>query len=396
MSSRAHFNTRLMQVKPPVTTQKSQPIAPPIVQTSSFSFETMNEMEPIYEGQGSGYTYSRGGNPTLHMLENLVADLEGTERGLSFGSGMGAIHAVVAGLCQAGDEILAPDSLYGGTAVLLGQVMPKLGVTTRFLPWHDLEAWENAITPKTRILWSESLGNPKLEVPQLLELSQLAEKAGAKLVVDSSFATPYLFRPIEHGADYVVHSLTKYLGGHGDLLGGMVVGSEADINALFMTATELGACISPFVAWLVLRGMRTLSLRMDRHTQNANAIAQFLSQCPEVTRVHHPSLPEHPDHERAKGLFPRGFGGMLSFEVDTTKIHTEKMIDHLSLFSRAASLGDFHSLVMQPTRSSHRGMTRDQLSQAAIHPALVRLSVGLEDVQDLIGDLKKAFVAAKR
>lgn len=384
------FATRALHHAPPKTTVPSQPMAPPIVQSSSFHFESMEAMDPIFAGEGSGYIYSRASNPTVAELEQAVAELEGCDAGIAFGSGMGAIHGVVAALCSKGDQIIAPQAVYGGTFGLLRHIMPRFGVETRFVDNRDLAAYKAALTPNTKIIWAETIGNPGMEVVDLEALAELAHEAGAKLVVDSSFTTPALYRPLEHGADLVVHSLTKYLGGHGDLIAGLVVGPAETIDPMRFDLMEIGATCAPFVAWLVLRGLKTLALRMERHSKNALKIAQFLQSHYKVRGVNYPGLYNHPDHARAARLMPEGMSGMLSFKLNGGEPAALKLAAQLELFLCAGSLGETHSLVVLPSRTSHRALSEAEQRAAGVD-GLVRLSCGIEDVDDLIDDLDQAL-----
>lgn len=385
------FSTRAIHAHPPRTRIESAPVAPTLVQTSSFAIPDMDAMDTILDGDEPGYVYSRLGNPTVAMLETTVADLEGGAQGLAFGSGMAAIHAVATGLVQAGDHVIAPASVYGGTYALLAQILPRFGVETSFVDNRDLDAWRAAVRPSTRMIWAETLSNPTLMVADLPAIAEIAKAAGASLVVDATFTTPYLSRPLAQGADVVVHSASKYLGGHGDLLGGIAVAGADHMSRIRPSAIETGGAMAPFVAWLILRGLKTLSLRMDRHGASALAVAEALEAMPEVLRVNYPGLTGHPDHARAKATLPKGQGGVLSFEVDGGLEAARAAMDKMQLFLRAGSLGDAHSLCLLPATTSHRKLGPEGRAKAGISDGLIRLSIGLEEPEDLIADLRQAL-----
>jgi len=366
-------------------------VAPPLVQTSSFAVGSMEDMDRLFEPGESGYVYSRLANPTVAALEAAVADLEGAEQGMAFTSGMAAVHAAATGLLSAGDHVVAPASVYGGSYALFAQILPRFGIETTFVQNRDLDAWQAALRDTTRVLWAETLSNPTLEVVDLRALAELAHKNNARLVVDSTFATPYLNRPLELGADVVVHSASKYLGGHGDLLGGLILSDASAMNEIRPHAVEVGGGMAPFVAWLVLRGLKTLSLRMQRHCSSALQIARALQDHDQVTRVFYPGLAGHPDHARAAAVLEHGFGGMVSIEVQGGLPQAKSVMDKLQIFLRAGSLGDAHSLALLPALTSHRKLGPEALAKAGISDGLIRLSVGLEDPEDLIEDLREAL-----
>lgn len=344
----------------------------------------------LLEG-ASGHVYSRLSNPTVATLEAAVADLEGAEAGLAFTSGMAAIHAALTGLLSAGDHVVAPRSVYGGTWVLLSEVLARFGVETTFVDNRDLDAWRAALRPNTRVVWAETIANPTLEVADLATLAALAHAGGALLVVDATFTTPYLCQPLALGADVAVHSASKYLGGHGDLLGGLILTSDALMRRIRPSAVEVGGVMAPFVAWLILRGLKTLGLRMERHTASALQVARALAEHPRVRRVLYPGLPGHPDHALAQRVLRRGFGGMVSIEVDGDLVAAKAVMNRLQLFLRAGSLGDAHSLALLPAATSHRKLSPPARAAAGISDGLIRLSVGLEDAEDLVQDLLQAL-----
>lgn len=385
------FSTRSIHLHPPAPAVASAPVAPPLYQTSSFAVEDMEDMDRMLLEGASGHVYSRLSNPTVATLEAAVAELEGAEAGLAFTSGMAAIHAALCGLLSAGDHVVAPRSVYGGTWVLLTEVLARFGVETTFVDNRDLDAWRAALRPNTRVVWAETIANPTLEVADLAALAALAHEGGALLVVDATFTTPYLCQPLALGADVAVHSASKYLGGHGDLLGGLILTSDALMRRIRPSAVEVGGIMAPFVAWLILRGLKTLGLRMERHTASALQVARALAEHPRVRRVLYPGLPGHPDHALAQRVLRRGFGGMVSIEVDGDLVAAKAVMNRLQLFLRAGSLGDAHSLALLPAATSHRKLSPAARAAAGISDGLIRLSVGLEDAEDLVQDLLQAL-----
>ncbi len=360
----------------------STPLAIPIYHTASFSFERAEEIGPAINSPDDSYSYSRLSNPTVAALENLLADLEGTGAGLAFASGMAAIHCALIHLLSQGDHVVAPAALYGGSFQVLRHILPRFGVETTFVDHHDLSAWRRALRPNTKIVYAETIGNPTLFVPDLAAIAEIAHGGGAKLLVDSTFATPYLCRPLELGADLVMHSASKFLGGHGDLVAGMLAGPKPTIDALRRTAIETGGIMAPFVAWLILRGLSTLSIRMDRHSSSALQIARWLEAHPRVRRVDYPGLPSHPNHAVARRQLGERFGGVLAFELPDRQTGA-RFVDRLRLIKRAASLGDVHSLIIQPSTTTHRQLSAPELREAHISEGFIRLAVGLEDPDDL-------------
>lgn len=385
------FATRSIHIPTTETQVPSVPVAPPLVQSTSFAMPSMHDMDRILDAGESGFLYSRLANPTVQSLEVALADLEGAEAAMAFGSGMAAIHAAATGLLSAGDHVIAPSSVYGGTYALFAQILPRFGIETSFVDNQDLEAWRAAIRPTTKVLWAETLANPTLEVADIPGLADVARAAKAHLVVDSTFTTPYLSQPLTQGADVVVHSASKYMGGHGDLLGGVVLTDAALMNEIRPHAIEVGGGMAPFVAWLVLRGLKTLSLRMDRHCASAMLVANDLTQVESVTRVLYPGLESHADHRRAQECLHHGYGGIVSFEMKGGLQDAIAAMDRLKIFLRAGSLGDAHSLALLPAATSHRKLTPKARAEAGIPDGLIRLSIGLEDPQDLISDLRSAL-----
>ena len=340
-------------------------------------------------GQHKGYEYSRTGNPTRTALETCLAALEGGERGLAFASGLAATNAVLAQL-KPGDEVAAAADLYGGTFRILERVFKPWGLVSRYTddPSHD--GFRKIITPKTKLVWIETPTNPLLQIVDIAAIGELAHKAGALYAVDNTFASPYLQQPIKLGADLVVHSTTKYLGGHSDVVGGAVVGSKELLTPIAFYQNAAGGVPGPFDSWLVLRGIKTLAVRMDRHCTNAKVLADWLVKHPAVARVYFPGLPSHPGHALAKKQM-RDFGGMISVSIKGGKEAALKFITRTKLFSLAESLGGVESLVGHPATMTHASIPVDIRLARGIDDGLVRLSVGIEDVGDLQADLENAF-----
>jgi methionine-gamma-lyase len=359
---------------------------PPLFQTSNFVYPTAAAADSA--AAGGAYLYSRHGNPTTDALALAVANLEETDAGLTFASGMAAVAAAVFGTATGG-EVLASEGLYGGSFQLLAELGPRHGVRTRFVPAWDLDAVARAIGPDTRVLLVETISNPLLRVADLDALGALARRHELTLLVDSTFSSPALCRPIAHGATLVIHSVSKYIGGHGDLVGGVAVGSRAVVEKLRPYLVLLGGNMDPFSAWLALRGLRTLAIRMERASATAARLADFLARQPGVKRVHYPGRADHPDRLIADRLL-EGPGAMISFEVadETAARH---IYDRFQYFVRAASLGEVSSLVTHPASFSHKGVPPDERLRQGIVDGLLRLSVGIEDAEDLEADLAQAL-----
>jgi cystathionine beta-lyase/cystathionine gamma-synthase len=337
---------------------------------------------------GQAYLYARHGNPTTEALERAVADLEGAEAGLSFASGMAAIASVL--LASATDgEVVASEGMYGGTTELLRDVGPRQGLTPRLVPAWDTEAVRAALSPRTRAILVETITNPLLRVADLPALGALARAHGVPLIVDSTFASPVLCRPLEHGATVVVHSVSKYIGGHGDLIGGVAVGAAAALAPVRRHRTLVGGTMDPFCAWLTLRGLRTLPVRIERACASAARLAEALAQLPAVRRVHYPGRRDHPDHERAGRLLAAP-GAMVSFEVADGDA-ARRVYDRVQVVARAASLGEVSSLLTHPASFSHKGLPAEERARLGLADGLLRLSVGLEDPADLEHDLRQAM-----
>jgi len=384
------FSTRAIhgQALPPVD-QEAPSV--PIFQTSTFRFDTSDDFAETINFRRPGYTYTRGyGNPTLLAFERVMAELEGTESALSFASGMAAIHTVATTLAERGDPVVTSSELYGGTYSLFRHVLPRYGIDVRFVDARDIEAVRSAL-PGSAFLYVETIANPNVGVSDLQALGALAAEAGVPSVVDNTFASPYLCNPAAFGFDYVLHSATKYIGGHNDLIGGVVCTSEERLGGLRSTVIETGGTMAPLEAWLSMRGLSTLELRMERHCASALTLATWLEGQPKVERVHYPGLASHPQHELAARILPRGFGGMAAFEVVGGVDAGQRFCDSLELVWMAASLGGIHTLVCHPASTTHRQLDAAARRAAGIADGLIRLSVGLEAVDDLIEDMERAL-----
>jgi O-acetylhomoserine (thiol)-lyase len=403
--------------------------AVPIYQTTSYVFDDTDQAASLFNLERPGYIYSRISNPTVAVLEERLAALEGGVGCVCTASGMAAMHMAIATLLGAGDHIVASASLYGGTVNLLSHTLPRFGITTTFVKPRDLDGFRAALRPNTRLVIGETIGNPGLEVLDIPSIAAIAHQAGIPLLIDSTFATPYLCRPLELGADLVMHSLTKWIGGHGIAIGGgLIDGGRFDWEASgnYPTLTQpvagyqgivfieqfgpaafvmrarteglrqFGACLSPMNAFHLLQGIETLSLRVDRHMANTIAVLDFLQRSAAVAWVLHPSLASHPDHELALRLLPRGAGSMISFGIKGGRAAGAKFIEALRLASHLANVGDAKTLVIHPASTTHQQMSADQLSAAGIGEDMVRLSVGIESVEDIVSDLGQALHVAMK
>ena len=403
--------------------------AVPIYYSTSFMFDDTDHAAGLFNLEVPGHIYSRISNPTTAVLEERIAALEGGVGAVCTASGMAAFHLGIATLMGTGSHIVAGRNLYGGTANILAQTLPRFGITTTFVDPRDPAAFEAAITEDTRLVYGETLGNPGIEVMDIEAIADVAHRNGLPLMVDSTFATPYLIKPIEHGADIVMHSITKFMGGHGVALGGVLVdGGHFDWEASgkFPTMTEpydgyhglsfseefgpaafitraraeglrdFGATISPMNSFQILQGIETLPLRMDKHVSNARAVIDMLTQNEAVSWVSHPTSPDHLDHELAKRLYPRGAGAILSFGINGGREAGRKFIEAVQLASHLANVGDARTLVIHPASTTHQQMSTAALEAAGVGEDLVRLSVGLEDPSDIIADLTRALRASQR
>lgn len=400
--------------------------AVPIYATASYVFHDSAHAAARFGLADSGNIYGRLTNSTQDVLEKRIAALEGGVAGLALASGAAAITYTIQALAQNGGHIVAQKTIYGGSYNLLAHTLPAYGITTSFVNIHDLAEVEAAIKPNTRAIYIETLGNPNSDIPDIDAVAELAHKHGLPLVVDNTFGTPYLIRPIEHGADIVVHSATKFIGGHGTTLGGIIVDSgkfdwkasgkypaisqpnpsyhgvsftEAVGAAAFVTyirailLRDTGATISPFAAFLLLQGVETLSLRLERHAENTKKVIEFLKKHPQVEKVNHPSLAQHPDHALYEKYFPNGGGSIFTFEIKGGVKEAHRFIDSLKIFSLLANVADSKSLVIHPATTTHSQLTQEELAQQNIKPNTVRLSIGTEHINDILADLQQAFEA---
>lgn len=385
------YNTTIIhagQAPDPVTGA----LATPIYQTSTFVFDNAEQGAARFALEEEGYIYTRLGNPTQHALEVKMAALEKAEAALAVASGMTAIAASLWTLCQSGDHIVAGNALYGCTHALLSHSMPKFGIDVTFVDAANLDSIREAMRPNTKVVYIETPVNPTLAVIDIAATAKLAHEHQAQLVVDNTFMSPYCQRPLELGADIVVHSATKYINGHGDVIAGIVLGKKDFIDQVrFVGVKDItGGCISPFNAWLTLRGLKTLGVRMERHCQNAMHVAQYLHKHPKVEAVYYPGLPNHPQRALAEAQM-NGFGAMISFEVVGGIDAGRRVMNSVQLCSLAVSLGDTETLIQHPASMTHSPIAREERLRAGITDGLIRLSVGLEDPEDIINDLDQAL-----
>lgn len=398
--------------------------AVPIYQTTSYVFENTQDGEDQFGLKKPGFIYSRLANPTWDVLEKRIAALEGGTAALATATGAAAISLSLINLAGAGDEIIAAPTLYGGTIELFTDTFRHLGITVKYADPDDPQSFAALITDKTKAVYLESLGNPAINIPDFEAIAEIAHKNGIPVLVDSTFATPFLFRPFEHGADIVLHSATKFIGGHGTTLGGLIV-EKGDFDwegsgrfeelvkpdesygglsfvkdvpgASFVTRVrakylrDLGASLSPFNAWLLIQGLESLSLRIERHVSNAQKVADFLENHPKVTKVNYPSLPSSPYYKLAQKYFPKGTGSIFSFELQGGREAARRFIDAAQIFSDLANVGDSKSLLVHPASTTHQQLNDEALKAAGITSGTIRISVGLENVDDLLDDLKQAL-----
>lgn len=400
--------------------------AVPIYATTSYVFHNSAHAEARFGLADAGNIYGRLTNSTQEVFEKRIAALEGGVAALTVASGAAAITYAIQALAQSGDHIVAQKTIYGGTYNLLCHTLAQFGVDTTFVDAHNLEELESAIKNNTKAIYLETLGNPNSDIPDIDRIAEIAHKHGLPVVVDNTFGTPYLIRPIEHGADIVVHSATKFIGGHGTTLGGVIVDSgkfdwkasgkyapiaapnpsyhgisfaDAVGPAAFVTyirailLRDEGATISPFAAFLLLQGTETLSLRLERHAENTKKVIEYLVNNPKVTKVNHPSLPEHPDHALYEKYFPNGGASIFTFEIKGGKEEAFRFIDNLEIFSLLANVADVKSLVIHPASTTHSQLTDEELAEQGITQATIRLSIGTEHIDDIIADLEKGFAA---
>jgi len=360
--------------------------------TSTFTFTDLQQADDTFSFKRKAYVYTRGGNPTINLFEQRIAALEGGIDGVAFASGMAAITSVIMSFVKSGDEIIAHRNLYGSAFGALKHLMPDYGVKTKFVNMTNLEELKDAIGEKTKVLYFETPTNPSMEIIDLEAVAKIAAEAGIKVVVDNTFATPYLQRPLELGVDVVVHSATKYISGHGDAVGGVAVSKNQDYiyKLKFGYMCELGGVMSPFNAWLLLRGLKTLSLRMERHSSNAMKIANFLAENPLVERVMYPGMETHPGHEIAKRQM-KDFGGIVSFELKGDLETAKAFVENLKLLKLAVSLGDAETLVEIPALMTHRDYLEEELKKFGFLKKTIRISAGLEHPDDIIADIKQSL-----
>jgi O-acetylhomoserine (thiol)-lyase len=406
--------------------------AVPIHLTTSFVFESSDHAASLFNLERAGHVYSRISNPTNAVLEQRVAALEGGIGAITTASGQAALHLTIATLMGAGSHIVASTALYGGSHNLLHYTLNRFGIETTFVNPNDIDTWRAAVRPNTKLFFGETVGNPGLDVLDIPTISGIAHEAGVPLLVDSTLTTPYLIKPFELGADLVYHSATKFLSGHGTVIGGVVVdggsfdweksgkfpeltqsyegfhnmvfSEESTVGAFLLRARreglrDFGACLSPHSAWLILQGIETLSLRMDRHMANTEKVVQFLASHPLVSRVGHPLIESHPSHALAEKLLrfgARGAGSVFSFDIQGSRAQGKAFIEALQIFSHLANVGDCRSLVIHPASTTHFRMSDEALAGAGIGPGTIRLSIGLEDPADLMDDLKRALKAAEK
>lgn len=370
-------------------------LTPPLHLTSTFAFETAEAGGEVFAGEREAFVYSRVGNPTLDLLEKRIADLEGAEAGLGFASGMGAITAVLWSFLSPGDEVITDETLYGCTFAYLQHGLKKFGIRITHVDLTDPAKLAAAISPATRIVYFETPANPNMRLVDIAAVSAIARAAGARTVVDNTYATPVLTRPAGLGADIVVHSATKYLGGHGDLVAGLAAGSAGDMAEVRMFGLKdmTGAVMAPFNAMLILRGLKTLKLRMDRHCASARTVAEVLEGHGAVAQVHYPGLASFPQRELAARQMA-GCGGMIAFELKGGHAAGVAMMNRLGMVRRAVSLGDAESLIQHPASMTHSTYTPEERAAHGISEGLIRLSVGLEDVEDILADLEQALAQA--
>ena len=403
--------------------------ATPIHLTTSFVFESSDHAASLFNLERPGHVYSRISNPTNAVLEQRVSALENGVGAIAVASGQAALHLSIATLMGAGSHIVASTALYGGSQNLLHYTLRRFGIETTFVKPGDIDGWKAAVRPNTKLFFGETVGNPGLDVLDIPTISAIAHEAGVPLLVDSTLTSPWLMQPLKHGADIVYHSATKFLSGHGTVIGGIVVdggsfdweksgkfpeltepydgfhnilfSEESTVGAFLLRARreglrDFGACLSPHSAWLILQGIETLPLRMERHMKNTEKVVQFLATHPLVSRVGHPMLETHSSHALAQKLLPRGAGSVFSFDIAGNRNQGKTFIETLRVFSHLANVGDCRSLVIHPASTTHFRMSDEALSQAGISQGTIRLSIGLEDADDLIDDLKRALKAAEK
>ena len=422
------FETLQLHVGQEQADPASDARAVPIYATTSYVFHNSQHAADRFGLADPGNIYGRLTNSTQGVFEARIAALEGGVAGLAVASGAAAITYTLQALAKQGEHIVAQKTIYGGTSNLLAHTLPLYGISASFVDAHDLKEVENAIRPKTKAIYIETLGNPNSDIPDIDAIAEIAHRHGLPLVIDNTFGTPYLIRPIEHGADVVVHSATKFIGGHGTTLGGVVVDggtfdwaasgkypwisepnpsyhgvkfTEAAGKAAFVTyirailLRDEGACISPFAAFLLLQGTETLSLRLERHAENAKKVVDYLVNHPLVEKVNHPSLPDHPDHALYEKYFPNGGASIFTFQIKGGREESFKFIDNLKIFSLLANVADVKSLVIHPASTTHSQLTDEELADVGIYQNTIRLSIGTEHIDDILADLEAGFAAVR-
>lgn len=424
MAKKLHFETLQLHVGQEQADPATDSRAVPIYQTTSYVFHNSQHAADRFGLRDAGNIYGRLTNSTQDVLEKRIAALEGGVAALAVASGAAAITYTIQALAQAGDHIVSQKTIYGGSYNLLAHTLKQFGVETTFVDAHNLEEVEKAIKTNTKAVYLETLGNPNSDIPDIDKIAEIAHKHGLPVVIDNTFGTPYFIRPFEHGADIVVHSATKFIGGHGTTLGGIIVDSgkfdwkksgkypniaapnpsyhgisfaDAVGPAAFVTYVraillrDQGAAISPFNAFLLLQGIETLSLRLDRHAENTKKVVEFLQNHPKVAKVNHPSLPDHPDHQLYEKYFPNGGASIFTFEIKGGKEAAWKFIDNLKIFSLLANVADVKSLVIHPATTTHSQLSDEELADQGISQSTIRLSIGTEHYEDIIDDLQNAF-----
>jgi cystathionine beta-lyase/cystathionine gamma-synthase len=393
--SHKSFQTRAVHAGERVPPADYRPVSTPIWPTVGYLYENMDDLDAVFAGTKRGQVYLRYSNPTVEAFETAVANLEAAEAAQAYGSGMAAVHASLqAAGVKAGTSVVAALDVYGATFSLLNSLFANLGVDVRMVNVTDHVVVETALKETGAVvLYVESISNPLLKVADIPTLAELAHRHGTSLLVDNTFASPYLVNPIRYGTDFVIHSATKYLSGHGDVLAGVVATSRENKSKLFELNKLVGGVLGPFEAWLALRGLKTLPLRMKQQCQNALQIAEWLTQHPRVKKVNYPGLSSHPQHSLAKSLFEdKGYGGVLSFEIDgADKDRIYRFMESLTVCLPATTLGDVYSLVLHPATSSHRSLTAQERARVGIPDGLVRLSAGIESAEDILSDLESAL-----
>ncbi len=392
---RKGFTTRAVHAGERIPPSGYTPVVSPIQPTVGFTYDSMDDVDAVFGGTREGFVYPRYASPTVGAFETVMAELEQGEAAHAFASGMAAIHAaLLAAGVHAGTCIVAALDLYGATVTLIQRLLAEQGASFRLLDVTDLPAVETALAETRPVaLLAETISNPLLKVADVPMLAQLAHRYGAQLLIDNTFASPYLFNPVAQGADFCIHSATKYIGGHGDVMAGVVITSKENRRKLYELNKLVGGVLGPFEAWLAMRGCKTLPLRMRQQCSNAARISEWLVAHPKITRVNYPGLPRHPQHDLASRLFDeRGYGGVLSFEIaGADKAKAFRFMEALKLCQAATTLGDIYTLVLHPATSSHRSLTPEERARVGIRDGLVRLSAGIEDADDIIADLEQAL-----